>query len=172
EVQRGCWQLTRAPIKMPAGRSVLTEDEAADVLPALEQTSEGRSFLADLRAYLNEYGRRFNTFGGISEPSWVEVPTPAIACLKAYATRPNTPPEAEQAWLVAERERVVAEARAKLAGYPQPVVARFETLLTAALCGAGIKENSHWAITPGFFQMRRLGLAFRRRLTAAGVLGT
>ncbi len=169
---RVLWLLSRAALTMPSVRQALAECSAADVIPALEQSGEGRRFLADLRAYLNQYGQRLNVFGGLTEPSWIEDPTPAIECLKAYTMRPDTRPEAEQAWLAAEREKAIAEARTKLAGYPQPVVTRFETLLKAAQSGTGIKEDSHWAVVPIFYQMRRLALEFGRRLAEAGTLAT
>jgi len=166
------WDLSRAALTIPSVRQVLAECAAADVIPALEGSSEGRRFLADLRAYLNQYGQRFNVSASITEPSWIEDPTPAIECLKAYTTVPEARPEAEQAWLAAGREKAVAEARARLAGYPQPIVMRFETLLKAAQSGTSIKEDSNWAILPSFYQLRRLALEFGRRLAEAHVLET
>jgi phosphohistidine swiveling domain-containing protein len=166
---RALWQLSRAALTMPGVRQTLAECAAADVSPALEQSSEGRRFLADLRAYLNQYGQRFLE---IAEPSWIEDPTPVIEILKAYLTRPDTRPEAEQARLAAERENAIAEARSRLAGYPQPVVRRFETLLKAAQSGTGIKEDSHWSVLPLFYQIRRLALEFGGRLAEAGTLET
>ena len=47
--------------------------------------------------------------------------THAIEYLQANLALPEPRPEMEPAALVAEREKAVAEARAKLAGYPQPV---------------------------------------------------
>jgi phosphohistidine swiveling domain-containing protein len=167
---RALWQLSRAALTMPTVRQVLGERGAADVIPALEQSGEGRGFLADLRAYLSQYGQRLNVFGGLTAPSWMEDPTPAIECLKAYLTRPDTRPEAEQAGLAAEREQAVAQARAKLAGYPQPIVTQFETLLKAAQRGVGIKEDNHWVIARLFYQMRRLALEFGRRLADSSTL--
>ncbi len=169
---RMLWGLSRTALTMPTVHQVLAECAAADVIPALEQSDEGRRFLADLRAYLNQYGQRFNVFGGLTEPSWMEDPTTAIECLKGYLTRPEANPEAEQAWLAAEREKAVTEVRAKLMGYPQPVVTRFETLLKAAQVGTGIKEDSHWVVVPILYQMRRLALEFGRRLAEAGALET
>ena len=166
---RALWQLSRAALTMPGVHKALAECAVAEVIPALEQSGEGRRFLADLRAYLNQYGQRFLE---LAEPSWIEEPTPVIEILKAYMTRPDTRPEAEKAWLAAEREKAIAEARSRLAGYPQPVVARFETLLTAAQTGTGIKEDSHWSFLPLFYQIRRLALEFGRRLAEAGTLET
>ena len=54
---------------------------------------------------------------------------------------PDLRPEMEPGALAAEREEAVSEARARLAGYPQPVVAQFETLLKAAQVAAVIHED-------------------------------
>lgn len=89
EGDRVLWQLSREALTMPTVRQALAECAAADVIPALEQSGEGRRFLADLRAYLNHYGQRLNPFYALDEPSWIEDPTTVIECLKAYATRPD-----------------------------------------------------------------------------------
>jgi len=173
EGDRALWQLSRAALNMPGVRQTLAERAAADVIPALEQSGEGWRFLADLLAYLNQYGQLLNPFFALTEPSWIEDPTTVIECLKAYATRPDTRPEAEQARLAAEREKAVAEARAKLAGYPQPIVTQFETLLKAAQTGAVVLEDhNYWIDQRMWYNMRRLGLEFGRRLAEAGALET
>ncbi len=171
EGDRVLWGLSRAALTMPTVRQMLAERAAADVIPALEQSGEGRRFLADLSTYLNQFGRRLNPFYALDEPSWIEDPTTVIECLKAYATRPDTHPEAEQARLAAGREKAIAKARAKLAGYPQPIVAQFETLLKAAQTAAVVSEDhNYWIDQHGWYQMRRLALEFGRRLAEAGLL--
>ncbi len=173
EGDHALWQLSRAALTMPSVHQVLAEVAAADVVPALEGSGEGRRFLADLRAYLNQFGRRLNSFYALDEPSWIEDPTTVIECLKAYATRPNTHPEVEQAGLAAGREKAIAEARAKLAGYPQPIVTQFETLLKAAQIAAVVSEDhNYWIDQQGWYQVRRLALEFGRRLAEAGALET
>ena len=173
EGDRVLWQLSRAALTMPAVRQVLAECAAAHVIPALKQTAEGRRFLASLRAYLDQYGQRLNTFGELAEPSWSEDPTPAIEILKAYSGRPDGNPEAEQAKLAAGRDKAVAEARARLTGYPQPVTAQFETLLKAAQTGAVVLEDhNYWVDQRGWYQMRRLALEFGGRFAEAGALET
>jgi pyruvate,water dikinase len=169
---RVLWQLSRTALTMPGVHQVLAERPAADVIQALEKSSEGLCFLADLRSYLNQYGQRFNAFGRITEPSWIEDPTPAIECLKAYMNRSKTPQETDQGRLAAVREEAVAAARAKLSGFPRPAVMRFETLLQAAQTGTRIKEDSHWAVIRIFYQMRHLALQFGRRLAESDALET
>jgi pyruvate,water dikinase len=173
EGDRVLWRLSRAALGMPMVRQVLAESSTAEVIPGLKQTAEGRRFLADLHAYLDKYGQRLNTFGELIEPSWIEDPTPAIEILKAYASRPDGRPEAEQARLVAGREQAVAEARARLAGYPQPIVTQFETLLKAAQTAAVVLEDhNYWIDQRMWYQIRRLALEFGRRLAEAGGLET
>src|ERR687885_952920 len=53
---RALWQLSRRALASAAVRKVLEEEAAADVLPALERTPEGRGFLDELHAYLDTWG--------------------------------------------------------------------------------------------------------------------
>jgi pyruvate,water dikinase len=65
----------------------------------------------------------------------------------------------------------VAEARAKLAGYPQPFVTRFETLLKAAQVAAIVHEDHNfWIDQRLFYHVRRVILEFGGRLAQAGAL--
>lgn len=169
---RALWRLSRLVLAMPAVKEILESREPEAVVPALEQTVEGRRFLADFRAYLKHYGRRLNTFAGLSEPSWLEDPLTAISCLQTYLSQPESNPEAVQARLAEERDESVAEARRRLADRPQAVVARFETLLTAAQKAAGVKEDNHWIMQETFYQIRRLALGLGQRLNEAGDLPT
>ncbi len=141
------------------------------MIPALEKSAEGQPFLADLRAWLAQYGQRLNSAFALGEPSWIEDPTPAIEYLQAYLAQPEPRPEMEPARLAAGREQAVAEARARLAGYPQPVVTRFETLLKAAQVAAVVLEDhNYWIDQRLFYHVRRLILEFGRRLAQAGAL--
>jgi pyruvate,water dikinase len=77
----------------------------------------------------------------------------------------------EPSALAAEREQAVAEARAKLADYPQPIVTRFETLLKAAQIGAIVHEDHNfWIDQRLFYHVRRLILEFGRRFAQVGNL--
>lgn len=169
---RQLWELSRLALEMPAVQHVITENPAEKVIPGLETFPEGRRFLVAFRAYLRQHGERLNAFGQLTEPSWFESPVTAVACLQAYVTHSEADPEAERARLVAARDQAVAEARARLAGYPSPVRTQFEMLLRAAQLAAGIKEDNHWVVERLCYQMRRLALEFGRRLVAGGILAT
>jgi len=171
EGDRALWRLSRTALAMPEVCAILSGNMATDVIPALEKSDACQPFLADLHAWLAQYGQRLNDAFTLGEPSWIEDPTPAIQNLQAYVAQPEPRPEMEPAALVAEREKALAEARAKLAGYPQPVVTRFETLLKAAQVAVSVLEDHNFWIDQRFFyHVRRLILEFGGRLAQAGTL--
>ena len=171
EGDRALWRLSRAARSTPEVRAILSGHAAGDVIPALEKSSASQQFLADLRSWLAQYGQRLNSVFALGEPSWIEDPTPAIQNLQAYVAQPDLRPEMESAALVAEREKAVAEARAKLTGYPQPVVARFEILLKAAQVATVVHEDHNfWIDQRMFYHVRRLIIEFGQRLAQAGTL--
>ena len=171
EGDRVLWQLSRAARSIPEARAILSGYAAGEVIPALEKSVASQPFLAELRAWLAYYGQRLNSAFALGEPSWIEDPTPAIQNLQAYVAMPDLRPEMEPAAFAAEREKSVAEARDKLAGYPQPIVARFETLMKAAQVAAIVHEDHNfWIDQRLFYHVRRVLLEFGGRLAQAGAL--
>ncbi len=171
EADRVLWLLSRAALARPTVRRVLQERAAADVVPELERSVEGRAFLADLHAYLDEYGQRSDKFDTIGAVSWIEDPTPAIKNLKDYVTQHGRDPEAELAALAAEREWLDSKTREPLKGYPRPVVERFESLLKPAQEATVISENhAFWIDYQSLYRIRRVLQEFGRRFAGAGVI--
>jgi pyruvate,water dikinase len=169
ETGRELWRLSREALKMPEVRKVLEED-AADVLPALEGSTEGQKFLAKLNAYLDEYGQRGDLWG-VSYPIWAEDPTPVIKMLKDYVTQSGGGPDEELASLAAERERLVAESRERLKGYPQAVRDEFESSLKAAEEGMVLSEDhGFWIDFNSTARVRKVVMEFGRRFAEAGVI--
>jgi pyruvate,water dikinase len=171
EGDRALWNLSRLARSTPEVREILSGHTASEVIPALEKSVASRQFLADLHKWLAYYGQRLNSVFALGEPGWIEDPTTAIQNLQAYVVMPDLPPEMEPAALAAEREKSVAAARAKLAGYPQPIVARFETLLKAAQVAAIVHEDHNfWIDQRLFYHVRQVILELGRRLSQAGML--
>jgi pyruvate,water dikinase len=105
------------------------------------------------------------------EPDWIEDPTIVIEYLKAYVTQPDAGRETDQAARVAEREKAVVDARARLTSYPQPVRDQFETLLKAAQTAAVVHEDhNYWIDQRLFYHVRQLILEFGRRFAETGAL--
>src|SRR6185312_60318 len=82
EANRALWQLGRTARASDTARRILEEQAAAQVIPMLEASAEGRAFLADLHAYLETYGKRGNTWFMLAETPWIDDPTPVIRTLK------------------------------------------------------------------------------------------
>jgi pyruvate,water dikinase len=169
EAGRSLWALSRRALASPTVRGVLESHATAAVPAALAQAAEGRAFLKELQAHLETYGLRGDKWG-LSHPSGIEDPSAAIKTLQDYLARTEDP-AAEQAVLAAARERAVAEARAALAGYPRPIVDRFEFLLAAAQQAIVLSEDHNFWIDFGAsYRVRRVALEIGRRLAEAGVL--
>jgi pyruvate,water dikinase len=176
EADRALWRLSRTARAMPEVRAVLEGQATVGVMRALEglatsSSAGARAFLQELGAFLQAYGRRDYTLRELHVPSWLEDPTPAIKNLQDYSARADRDPEADLAELAAERERLIARARERLQGYPRPVVARFEFLLTAAQEANVIAEDHNfWLDGRALYQVRRVLLEWGRRLARSGVI--
>ena len=164
------WQLSRKALGMPEVRKIFEEKSAAEVPVALEESAEGREFLAEFRAYLDEYGHRGDKWG-LSYPTWVEDPTPVIKMLKDYASQPDGGPGEKLTELAAERERLLNETYEHLRGYPQEVRDQFSSLLKAAQHSTVLSEDhGFWIDFHAMARVRQVFLEFGRRFAEAGVL--
>jgi phosphohistidine swiveling domain-containing protein len=171
EGDRALWRLSRLARTNPEVHAILSGHTLDEIIPALEKSAASQQFLVELRKWLAYYGQRLNSAFALGEPSWIEDSTPVLQNLQAYISMPDLRPEMEPTALVAEREKSVAEARAKLAGYPQPIVARFEILLKAAQVAAIVHEDHNfWIDQRLFYHVRRIILEFGGRLAQAGAL--
>lgn len=163
--------LSRKALAASEVKAVLERSPSAAVRVELERSDAGRAFLAELDAYLQLYGRRTTMFILLTAPSWIEDPTPVITTLKDLITHPDHDPYEELARLAAEREQLVAAARERLAGYPEPVRGQFEFLLKAAQEAAVLQEDHNfWLDGPSTYLVRELTLELGRRLAAEGVI--
>jgi pyruvate,water dikinase len=168
---RALWDLGRKALTMPAVQRILEEKEAKDVIRALEESAAGQVFLGEFNAFLREHGQRGAMYSAIGEVSWIEDPTPAIKMLKNYITQPDRDLVAELAAESAERERHMKEVRARLKGYPQPVVEKFERLLKAAQIGTVLhSDHGYWIDYRAMYSVRRVLLALGRWLSKVGAI--
>ncbi|HZB84754.1 MAG TPA: hypothetical protein VE288_18120, partial [Rubrobacteraceae bacterium] len=164
------WQLSRKALGMPEVRKILEEKSAAEVPMALEESTEGREFLAEFRVYLDEYGHRGDKWD-LSYPTWVEDPTPVIKMLKDYASQPDGGPGEKLTELAAERERLLNGTYERLRGYPQTVREQFSSLLKAAQHSTVLSEDhGFWIDFHSMARVRQVFLEFGRRFAEAGVL--
>ncbi|MEJ5309661.1 MAG: PEP-utilizing enzyme [Anaerolineae bacterium] len=170
EIGRALWRLRDLAQAVPAVSRILIERPAAEVWAALEASAEGQAFLNELRGFLKAYGGRSDLWDW-GYPSWEDDPTPVINNLKNYLAQPDRDLRAELTLAAAEREAAIAQARCNLAGYPQPILDRFEQLLDAAQTALVLTENHTYYIDfNGFGWMHRLIGACGKRFAAAGRL--
>jgi pyruvate,water dikinase len=164
------WRLSRLALATPAVRTIIEEQAAADVVPALERDPACAPFLEELRAFLSQYGRRSETWG-ISYTSWVEDPSPVIKSIKDFLAQPERDLVAEMESVAAERERLTTEARERLAGYPAQAREQFEFMLGAARAANYLQEeHGFWIDSYGLDCVRQVILELGRRLAARGEL--
>jgi pyruvate,water dikinase len=170
ESGRALWRLSQRALAAPMVRRILEERSAGEVPTALEATAVGRAFLGELRAYLDRWGKRGDKMG-LSYPSWIEDPSPAINQLKDYVARPDRDIEAEFAGLAEARAHAVAEARGRVSGYPAAVREQFETALHAGQVATVISEDHNYLIDfQCSYEVRRVLLELGARLALSGAL--
>ncbi|MGQ4807060.1 Chondramide synthase cmdD [Candidatus Entotheonellaceae bacterium PAL068K] len=162
------WALSRQVLASPVVRQVLNENDPADVAAIMAETSEGRVFWEQFEAYLQEFGQRSELMY-LDIPSWLEDPTPVIKSLQDYISQPERDLTAEMEALAKRRETLVAEVRAQLASYPQPVAAEFERALTAAQVANVLSEDhNYWLDQKMYFHTRQVCLELGKRLVEMG----
>jgi phosphohistidine swiveling domain-containing protein len=169
----GCdlWRLSRLALRSPDAAEVLATRAAADVPAALEALPAGRELLTQLDRHLAAFGHRTATWG-LTTPSFIEDPTPVLKVLKDYATQPDSAsPGVELERQARERDEAVAEARARLRGYPAAVAEEFEAMLEAARTGLLLTEDHGFYIDAWSVSLvRELLSEMGDRLVAEGVL--
>ena len=166
------WQLSQQLTAGDPVYEIMLSASPTEVLARLAATPEGQPFLQALQEYLQRFGKRLNQFGHLSEPTWLEAPATAVACLQGYLKQQVANPEAVQASQAHERETAIAAARRQLETKPAASRAHFEKLLATAQQAAGIKEDNHWILQELFYEMRQLALALGKRLAETGALTT
>ena len=167
------WTLSRIAAGSEELKSILNNTTSAGVITALEASDAGKSFTDEIKKYLQKWGNRSDTVIELGDPSWVEDPSILIDNLKAYLKGSNENPRDKWTELVAERERLVAEAQELISGYPEPVKQQFGGMLAAGQAGQRINEDHNWWIDQkGNHQVRQVFLEFGNRLAEAGAILT
>ena len=170
-IGQALWRLSRLAAQNDTVSKVIQEFPADEIELSLRTTPAGQAFLSELRAFQQGYGQRSDLWDW-GYPSWSENPAPIFHNLKQYLASPGRDPAEMLRGAAAEREQAIAAARARLAGYPRPIVERFEKLLAAAQTALVLSEDhTYWIDFNGFGWVRRVILECGRRLAAAERLG-
>jgi pyruvate,water dikinase len=171
EADRALFEVAERARASAAIRDALERGDSFRARDDLEQTPEGRAFVADLRAYLDRYGRRQDGYISISQPSWLEDPAPVMAAIRDHVFQAPRDLGTELTELARERELLVASDRERLAGVPEEVAGKFEFLLAAAQEASVMQENHNfWIDGQVVFSVRRVVREAGRRLAERGAL--
>jgi len=171
EASEGLWKLSRTVKASPELSRVFEQGDPNEIVPALEKTGEGRRFLTELRAYLDEFGWRSDGIYEVADATWREDPTIALNTIQGYlrlGDADNPILAVEQA---AQRRQVLSTAaREKLAGDPAKLE-RFDTLMEAAKHNLNVVEDhSFWIDQMSTAAFRKFCLEVGQGLAERGVL--
>ncbi len=154
----------------PALAGIFESHAAGEVLPALEASATGKSFLSDFKKFLQEFGHREVVLSTVLQPTWKDAPELVLGILKGFAST-QTGSESEHTqkeaapWIAA-RDEVLAHPLMKL-----PLLKRvFLGLLGPARCFWQIREDSHYDATLILPILRRAFLELGRRIKLAEAL--
>ncbi len=168
---RALWAVSRVAKSDPALRQLIEATPSNELWAKLDGNPAAAAFLTELRAWLALYGKRSDTVLELSDPSWIEDPTPAFDNLKSYLAQ-DEGPDVNHAKLAGEREQLVAAAREAIKGHPDAVRGQFEGMLAAGQhCSQAQEDHNYWIDQRSLHEMRQLCLEFGRRLTDRGLLG-
>jgi len=146
-------------------------ETARDYLPALEANERGKAFLADVNAYLEEYGIRAMYCHEFINKQWVEDPAPALETIKAYLVTDYDYPSVHQ-HARDDQAAAIEELRAMIPeGTTEEEQQKFENALALMLRMMPLTPDHHFYLDQGTNgRMRLMFLGVGRHLTKLGLL--
>jgi phosphohistidine swiveling domain-containing protein len=167
QVDRKLWELSRRAQGLGLGE-IFLGTEPAGLAAALDADAQGREFMREFRAFLDEDGWRVQRME-ISVPTWIEDPTPALTTVKQFLAKGDFNLDAERERLTRGRRKAEEEVLAKLAPEQR---GWFATLMRLAQrSGVFSEEHDYYLDFYAHALVRRSCLALGRRFAAAGALG-
>ncbi len=134
---------------------------------ALDAQPAGRTFLIELRAFLDRYGHRETAISTALQPTWKDAPEVVLGIVKSFATQPPRHAAGLPAWQVA-RDDLLRHPLLRVA----PLRSAFLDTLAEARALSQIREDTHFYATPAMPLLRRTSLELGRRLVQFGILDT
>jgi phosphohistidine swiveling domain-containing protein len=118
DVGRGLWKLSRAINNSSTLSKLFDESDTKDLTGLLEGSDEGKAWLKEFNAYLDEFGWRSDVFE-FADQTWRENPIIPLNTLQGYMrVGEDGNPETKYLAAVKLREELLAKARGSLAGDP------------------------------------------------------
>jgi rifampicin phosphotransferase len=168
EANRALERLAERIRSDPTLADLFARHEATEVTKVLEEQPRFRTFLAELRAFLDEYGHR--EAGGtmqVSRPTWKDAPEVVVGMLQGLARSKPREPTQRPGWEMARDELL----RHPFLRFP-PVRRRFLNLLDRARRFPQLREDTRFYFMLPLPVLRRTLLEMGRRLVEVGVVDT
>ena len=144
-------------------------DQVLDILRASD-SSDARDFLDRFDTFLFEHGARAQNEYDIYSTSWEVRPRIALAAIDLMRRSDESQAPANRTGAsVAERDRIVADVRAKIADDPE-TAGMFEAALQSAQVFLGGRERAKTNVVTVINEMRVALREFGRRLVERGVI--
>lgn len=173
DAAHGLWDLSRKVKASPDLSKAFAENKPRALMPVLQGSDAGCAFLADLNAYLHEYGWRSDAVYDLADVTWREDPTIPLGNIARYVAMDDSEdPMVSFNASVKRREDRTAAIREKLANDPERL-AKFERLLGYSKYAYPLTEDHAFYIDQmGVALLRRYVLVLGERLAKRGSLAT
>jgi pyruvate,water dikinase len=175
ETNKRIWNLAQEAKGSPVVQAVLRAGQNAQVRQRLGETGDGRIFLAELDAFLEQYGHREIRMD-ILYPTWGEDPAPVLQFLRGYLdVGDEASPQRGQERLVREREQLAQGVAAHLQRNPVgrfAVTPLFQWVLKNTQVHTRERDTMHFELTRLFPPLRRALLELAARWQAHSVFDT
>jgi rifampicin phosphotransferase len=167
---RGLWRLGCIIANTPTLKQLFEEQEPSQLIAQLERSEVGRHFLEEFRTFLDEFGWRSDAFE-LADPTWRENPLIPLNTLQGYIyLGEDADPDVRFQEAVQTRERLLAQARQRLAGDPEKL-ARFNELYDMGRHNLMLTDDHNFYIDQiGDSILRPPLLEIGRRLVCQGAL--
>ena len=173
DATNGLWQLSRTVRADTSLREMFASTAPAGLQAKLATADAGRAFLAELDAFLHEFGWRSDAVYDLADVTWFEDPSIPLAALGGFIDLEDSEDPAQHfVRSVARRDQLVAAARAKLGG-DATQVAHFDKLFEAASYNLPLTEDhAFWIDQSGIAVFRRFVQAVGARLATKGAIAS
>lgn len=167
------WQLAQEAKSSPTVRQIFSTPDTSTLRAALQSDGDGRIFLAEFDAFLEQYGHR-EVRMDILYPTWGEDPTPVLQFIRGYFdVDEQASPQNQQARLVREREQLAREVDEQverdLAGRVA-VAPLFHWVLKNTQAHTRERDTMHFELTRLFPPFRRALLELGTRWQKRGLI--
>lgn len=168
QVDKRIWEFSQKAAKLGLAETILATEPQA-LAAKIESAPNGKDFMREFRAFLDEDGWRMQRMSEMNMPTWIEDPAPPLTNLKQFLVKGGGfNLEEERDKLSRKREAAEKQIMARIAPEQK---GWFTTLLRLAQkSGVFSEEHDHYLDLYTHALMRRSALAIGRCLAAAGTI--